>query len=316
MRTRFTLLLLSALGLLLTLAPVRAQRQDKAEKDQNPQQAGEVLSIDTSLVVLNVTITDAKERYVAGLKAQDFQVFEDAVPQRIASFSFEEMPFAAAILIDTSASMEPKMSLARAACARFADSIRLGDMVAIYSFGGATVKMLQDFTESRDVDPAVWETRADGETPLYDALVKAAEELAQRPERRRAIVLVSDGADTKSRATMDEAIRKVVSASVAVYAVDLSDGALSRGPAPGTGAEVLKMLAAKTGGRFFRTPGGSKLRDAFIQTVEELRNQYTITYEPTNEKRDGRWREIEVRVAPPKLNVRTRQGYHAAKNKS
>jgi Ca-activated chloride channel family protein len=174
--------------------------------------------------------------------------------------------------------------------------------------------MLQDFTESRDVHPLVWEARAEGETPLYDGLVKAAEALAKRPERRRAILLVSDGADTKSRATLEEAMRKVITSGVAVYAVDLSDSALYRGLS-NQGAEVLKTLATKTGGRFFRTPGGSKLRDAFAQAVEELRNQYTITYEPTNDRQDGRWRVVQVRVTNPKLNVRTRQGYQARKSR-
>ena len=314
MRYRFALWLLSALTLILASAHAQQHKQEKQQK--TPEREEDVLSVNTDLVVLNVTITDGKDRYVAGLKEGDFKVFEDTVPQHIASFSFQEMPFAAVILLDISASMELKLSLARAACSRFASGTRDGDSVAIYSFGGLDVKVLQDFTESKDVDPSVWEVRAEGETPLYDALVKAAGALAKRPERRRAILLVSDGADTRSRATMEEALRRVGAAGVMVYSVDLSDSALYHTPNRDNGAEVLKAFAAKTGGRFFHTPGGSKLRDAFTQTVEELRNQYTITYEPTNEKRDGRWRTIEVRVARPRLNIRTRQGYHAPRGRA
>ena len=306
--------MLLALSLLLILASVHAQQQDSGQKRQD--QTDDVVSLETNLVVLNVTVTDAKDRYVAGLKMGDFSIFEDSAPQHIASFSFEEMPFAAVVLFDTSASMEPKMSLARAACARFVNGIRDRDSVAIYSFGGTTIKVLQDFSESKDVDPSLWETRAEGETPLYDGLVKASEALAQRLERRRAILVVSDGADTKSRATLEDALRKVIAASVTVYTVDLSDSALYHTAMRDNGAEVLKTLAVKTGGRFFRSPGGGKLRDAFVETVEELRNQYTITYEPSNEKRDGRWRIIEVRLSQPKLKARTRQGYHAIKNRS
>ncbi len=77
----------------------------------------------------------------------------------------------------------------------------------------------------------------------------------------------------------------------------------------------MKELAAKTGGRFFRTPGGGELRDAFTQTVEELRKQYTLTYEPSNDKRDGKWRVIDVRLGRPQLNVRARQGYYAARSR-
>jgi Ca-activated chloride channel family protein len=312
MQSRSIFSFLIALSFLCALAPVRAQKPEAQEKQQKAPEQGEgVISVDTNLVVLNVTITDAKERYVAGLKADNFKIFEDAVPQRISSFSFEETPFAAAVLIDTSASMDLKLSLARAACSRFVEGIRVGDVVAIYSFGGTKVKRLQDFTESRDVDPSVWEVNADGETPLYDAVVEATEALAKRPERRRAIMILSDGADTKSRATLEEAMRQAMAASVTIYCVDLTE----RGAGRGIGGEVLKNFAAKTGGRFFTTPGGNKLRDAFEQTVEELRNQYTITYETSNEKRDGRWRAIEVRVNQPKLSVRTRQGYHAPKNR-
>lgn len=334
MRNQFTFLWLIAFTLLCALAPASAQKrnsstgsvsdrlkQEKQEKEQQQEQkkadeqGGEVISVDTNLVVLNVTITDAKERYVAGLKKGNFSVFEDTVQQRITSFSFEETPFAAVLLLDTSASMEAKMTLARAACSRFAEGIREGDSLAIYSFGGAKVKQLQDFSESRDVADALWDTHAEGETPLYDAVVKATEALAKRPERRRAIMIVSDGADTKSRVTFEDAMRQAIAASITIYCVDLSDNALYHSTPRDNGAEVLKSFATKTGGRFFRTPGGGKLRDAFTQTVEELRNQYTLTYEPSNDKRDGRWRAIEVRINQPKLSVRTRQGYHAPKNR-
>jgi VWFA-related protein len=174
---------------------------------------------------------------------------------------------------------------------------------------------LQDFTEVRDVPDAVWDLRPDGETPLYDGIVKAAEALSKRPERRRAILVVSDGVDTKSGASLDDAVRKVTDAAASVYAIDLSDAAVYRVAPRDNGAEVMKMLAAKTGGRFFRTPGGSELRDAFTSTVEELRRQYTITYESANDKFDGRWRAIEVRVAKPNLNIRSRQGYYAKKKR-
>jgi VWFA-related protein len=98
-----------------------------------------------------------------------------------------------------------------------------------------------------------------------------------------------------------------------IYAVDMSDRAVFRSDRKDNGAEVMKMLAAKTGGRFIATPGGAQMRDAFAGTVEELRRQYTLTYESTNEKLDGKWRAIEVRVTRPGLNVRARQGYYARK---
>jgi Ca-activated chloride channel family protein len=253
--------------------------------------------------------------YVSGLKAEDFALLENAAKQQILSFSHEETPFAAVILLDVSGSIQNKLSLARAACGNFVERIRDGDVFAIYSFGGVKVKTLQDFTEVRDLPDSIWDLRADGETPLYDGIVKAAEALSKRPERRRAILVVSDGADTKSKASLTDATRKATDAQASIYAVDLSDKAVFRVASRDNGAEIMKTLTAKTGGRFFDAPGGSKLRDAFSSTVEELRNQYTLTYESTNEKLDGKWRAIEVRIAKPGLNIHTRQGYYAQKKK-
>ncbi|HWQ36744.1 MAG TPA: VWA domain-containing protein [Blastocatellia bacterium] len=285
-----------------------------AQQNQEQKQAeDEVTSVETTLVVLNVTVTDAKAKYVAGLREKDFSIFEDKQRQKIVSFSVEETPFAAVILMDTSASMSARMSLARAACSNFVSGIRDGDSVAIYSFGGTRIRKLQDFSEVRSVDPILWEVDADGMTPLYDGICEAVEALAKRPERRRAILIVSDGADTVSRHTLEEALKRSLAGQITVYAVDLSESALNRTAPRDNGPEVLRTLAARTGGRFFSTPGGSRLREAFEQTIEELRNQYTIAYEPSNEKRDGRWRTIEVRTSTP-LNVRTRQGYYAGRS--
>jgi len=310
MRSSLTFLLLSVF--LLALPITRAEQQDP-QKPAKPDD--DVISLETNLVMLNVSVTDPLENYISGLKAEDFKVFEDKAEQKIVVFGFEETPFAVVILLDASGSMGRKLTLARAACGNFVERIRDGDVFSIYSFGGFKVRTLQDFTEVRDVPDAVWDLRPDGETPLYDGIVKAAEALSKRPERRRAILVVSDGVDTKSGASLNDAVRKVTDAAASVYTIDLSDAAVYKVAPRDNGSEMMKMLAVKTGGRFFRTPGGSELRDAFTSTVEELRRQYTITYESANDKFDGRWRTIEVRVAKPNLNVRSRQGYYAKKKR-
>jgi Ca-activated chloride channel family protein len=301
---------LALAAILLTAGSVLAQEPEE-KKPVNPD---EITSIETNIVVLNVTVTDLREKYVAGLREKDFRIFEDRAPQKIVSFGFEETPFAAVILLDTSGSMTSRMSLARAACSSFVSGIREGDNVAIYSFGGTKVKMIQDFSEVRDVDPNLWETNAKGETPLYDAIYEAAEALAQRPEHRRAILIVSDGADTRSKYSLDDALKQTLLRGATIYSVNLTEAALHKTQPRDNGAEVLKSLAAKTGGRFYPAPGGSRLREAFADTIEELRNQYTIAYEPANEKLDGRWRVIEVQTSPAHT-VRTRQGYYSARPK-
>jgi Ca-activated chloride channel family protein len=294
--------------------PQQQARQQEAQDPRKKAEPGEdVISMETNLIVVNVTVTDALENYVSGLKLEDFRILEDTAPQRILDLTVEDAPFAAAILLDASGSMGHKLSLARAACGNFLSELRDGDMAAVYSFSGFKVKTLQDFSESREAPEAVWDMNARDETPLYDAIVKAAEALAGRPERRRAIIVISDGGDTKSRASLDQAARKTMEANALIYAVDMSDRAVFKSDRKDNGAEVMKMLAAKTGGRFIATPGGAQLREAFAGTVEELRRQYTLTYDSSNEKLDGKWRAIEVRVDRPGLNIRARQGYYARK---
>ncbi len=328
MRRSLTLLLLSAFMFALPATRAQQQGQQKPAQQQGQQKPAEqqgqqkpaepseeVISLETNLVVLNVTVTDLSENYVSGLKAEDFKVFEDNSQQKILSLGFEETPFAVVILLDASGSMGRKLTLARAACGNFVERIRDGDVFSIYSFSGFKVKTLQDFTEVRDLPDAVWDLRVDGETPLYDAIVKAAEALSKRPERRRVILVVSDGVDTKSGASLDDAMRKTAAASASIYTVNLTDAGVYKVSPRDNGIEVMKSLATKTGGRFFHTPGGSALRDAFTNTVEELRRQYTITYESTNDKYDGRWRAVEVRVTKPNLSIRTRLGYYAQKKR-
>lgn len=299
------------LFLAVSIPQIPVQKQQEPQK--KPPGGEEALSLETNLVVLNVTVTDSNGRYVGGLKTGDFTVLEDNSPQKIQSFGFEETPFAAAILLDTSGSMERKLALARAACANFVEGIRDGDSFSIYSFGDSRVRKLQDFTEVRDIPDSIWDAVATGNTPLYDAIGQASDALAARPERRRAVLVVSDGADTQSRISLDQAVRKALGSHLLIYAVDMSDASVYGSRPSDSGAEALKSMTARTGGRFFRTPGGSQLREAFSNTVEELRHQYTITYESSNERMDGKWRSIGVRVADSRLSVRTRQGYYAKK---
>ncbi|MFM8396048.1 MAG: VWA domain-containing protein [Acidobacteriota bacterium] len=288
--------------------------QREIKKDQS-KGADDTVAIETNLVVVNVTIRDRNRQFVPDLVRRNFRILEERVEQKILSFDYEENPFAGAILLDASGSMENKLSLVRAACASFVDRLGEGDSYSIFSFGDAKVRMLQDFTEVRDIPDAVWDLRAKGMTTLYDAVVTAADALSKRAERRRAILIVSDGADNQSRASLDQALRRAVEAQLVVYAVDLSESG------PGllnSGAAALKTLATRTGGRFFSSPGGSRLRESFAETIDELRHQYTLTYnssrdESDHSRRDGRWRAIEVQIDRPGLDIRTRQGYWARK---
>ena len=270
-----------------------------------------VISVDSSIVVLNAAVTDAAGKAVSGLKLKQFRVFEDGTEQAIKTFETEETPFAAVILLDTSGSMEERVSLARAAAIRFLSGLRANDFAAIYKFD-SKVELVQDFSNSRDMNDRVFDLKAYGMTVLNDAIYRAAEVLSKRPEKRRAIVVLSDGADTMSRKSADKALRATLLANAMIYTVDMSAQDLNpKYKTQNRGA--LSNFAEKTGGRYVATPGGVAMRDAFKRIVEELGQQYTITYQPANTKKDGKWRAIELRVSKPNLTIRTRKGYNAPK---
>lgn len=279
-----------------------------------PQDDDDVVRITTDLVVMNVTVVNAQGKYVHGLRRSDFKIFEDGREQPaelLSTFSVEETPFAAAILLDTSGSMESRMSLARSAAIRFLDGLRPDDVAAVYKFD-AEIEKVQDFSPSRDLAPVAFALRGRGLTALYDAILRSANDLSQRPEIRRAIIVLSDGMDTRSSASADKALNQALAAQATIYTVDMS---AQNGPNVGgmQNVSVLKNFATKSGGRFIQTPGGQALREAFASIIEELSNQYTIGYRPTNRTRDGKWRTIEVKLSRPDLTARTRKGYRVAK---
>jgi Ca-activated chloride channel family protein len=278
------------------------------------QQDDDVVRVNTDLVILNLTVTDKSGQYVPGLHLSDFTIFEDGkqvAAQLVSSFSVHESPFAAVILLDTSGSMESRLSLARSAAIRFLDKLREEDVAAVYKFD-SKVEQVQEFSPGRDLAPMAFGVKARGMTTLNDAIVDASKALAGRPEKRKAIVVLSDGVDTYSKASSEKAVESALGIGASIYAVDMS-------ATEGTGfrnqqsAAVLKSFAEKSGGRFVATPGGPALRDAFASIAEELGHQYTIAYRPANQTRDGKWRKLDVKISRSDLVVRTRKAYRAPK---
>ena len=277
------------------------------------QNDDEVINIESSVVILNAAVSDNNGKTVSGLKESQFKIFEDGKEQKIDFFQSNETPFAAIILLDTSGSMESRVSMARSAAINFLDGLRPDDVAAIYNFD-SKVSLVQDFSNSRDITERAFDLKADGYTVLNDAIYQAALELGKRSEKRRAIIVLSDGADTRSGRSADRALKAALASNVTIYTVDMSAadaGGRERMQSQG----ALKNFAEKSGGYFVATPGGAAMRDAFKGIVEELGVQYTLGYQPSNAKKDGKWRSIELRVARPNLNIRTRKGYNAPKEK-
>ena len=278
------------------------------------QQDEDVIKIDSSLVVLNATVTDAAGKPVFGLKDNQFTILEDGKPQAISLFETESSPFAAVILIDTSGSMDERVSLARSSAMNFLDGLRADDVTAIYNFD-SKVALVQDFSGSRDLADGGYNLKADGMTVLNDAIYRAAQDLSNRPEKRRAIIILSDGADTASKRSGDKALKAALEANATIYTVDMSPletgGGDVRAQMQSQGA--LKNFAEKSGGKFIATPGGVAMRAAFKNIVQELGVQYTLGYQPANAAKDGKWHTIELKISQPNVQVRTRRGYNSPK---
>ncbi|MDQ2938600.1 MAG: VWA domain-containing protein [Acidobacteriota bacterium] len=279
------------------------------------QQDDDVIRVNTDLVILNITVTDKAGQYVSGLHLSDLKIFEDGreiSPELIAEFSVHEAPFASVVLLDTSGSMETRLSLARSAAIRFLDNLREEDVAAVYKFD-SKVEQVQDFSTGRDLAPMAFGVRAKGMTTLNDAIVGAAKALRERQEKRKAIIVLSDGMDTFSRASTEKALESALAIGASIYAVDMSatEGAPSRNA---QSAAILRNFSEKSGGRFVSTPGGPALRDAFAGIAEELGHQYTVAYRPLNRAHDGKWRSLDVKVSRNDLIVRTRKAYRAPKD--
>jgi len=298
--SHFSFLISSSLILFCFISSVFAQDDD-------------IIKVESTLVILNTTVTDAKGLPVSRLKQTDFKVFEDGQEQKVEVFEAEKTPFAAVILIDTSGSMETRMSMARSAAINFLDGLRPDDVTSIYNFN-TKVSLVQDFSNSRDITEKIFNLKADGYTALNDAIFKATQELEKRPEKRKAVIVLSDGADNKSARSADKVLKAALALNVTIYTIDMSSvdtGGRDRMQNQG----ALKNFAEKSGGIFIPTPGGAAMRTAFKNIVQELGTQYTLGYQPINTKKDGKWRAIEIKVARPNLNIRTRKGYNAPKEK-
>jgi Ca-activated chloride channel family protein len=272
-------------------------------------QEDDIIKVDSSLVVINATITDATGKSVSSLKQNEFKLFENGKEQKISFFEAQTTPFAAVILIDTSGSMESRISLARSAAMNFLDGLRTDDVASIYNFD-TKVSLVQEFSNSRDIAYSVFDLKAYGYTVLNDAIYQAAQELGKRDEKRRAIIVLSDGMDTKSGKSADKALKAALAVNATIYTVDMSridTGGKERMQNQG----VLKNFAEKSGGKFIATAGGPAMREAFKNIVGELGTQYTLGFQP--ELNDGKWHSLEVVVARPNLQIRTRKGYNSQK---
>jgi Ca-activated chloride channel family protein len=267
------------------------------------------------LVSLNVSVTDSTGKYVTELDQADFEVFEDGAKQTISFFSRKQQPIALAILLDTSNSMEVKLTTAQEAAIGFSRRLQPDDVAEVIDFS-SQVRILQNFTsDAQALERAIRSTNADGSTALYNAIYISLKELGKvraRSEdeiRRQAIVVLSDGDDTSSLLPYEEVLDLAKRSETAIYTIGLREQRDGSRPNFKEAEYVLKQLAQETGGRSFFPTSVHELPRIYEQISQELSTLYSIAYSSKNPLRNGAWRRIVVRVAKPGLIARTRQGY-------
>lgn len=313
--------------LLLPFAFVGAQtKPQKPGAAPSPTPEGQdTVRVTTRRVRLPITVTDKKGQFVPGLTQGDFQVLEDKIPQQIDSFTSEQnnnLSLYVGVLMDTSPSTAGKLKFEQESAMNFIQTVvrPRRDRVLFATFDDQ-ITLRQDFTDRLELlDRAVFAVKKTGEkTALYDAIWQFCDEKMRSAQGRRALVIITDGDDTYSRADINDAIDIAQRTETTLFAISTKSGLT--GTVPGVeagtvkdhGDKGLERLCDETGGMAFFTGDMLALERSFTKIANELRSQYLITYKPSNEQYDGNYRKVEVKLtnANDKYKLRTKRGYKA-----
>ena len=280
--------------------------------------AQEPIVVNTDLVTLRATVTDAKGNYVPGLEKSAFTIQDNDSLQKITAFSDQDTPISVAVVFDVSGSMsEAKIEQAKQALAGFIQTSHPLDEFFLVGFN-SEARLI--FDRSRDGDAVLAKftyAHTAGNTALYDALYLGIEKANHGTYPRRAILLITDGEDNDSRYTFKEIRRGLQESDISVYTIGIRAGFLHTSAS--IAAEIdLRTLAKISGGETFFPSDSQQMDEAFQRIALELRHQYSIAYRPEDFALDGKWHRLKIRVTQADgghhLVVRSRQGYYAVPN--
>jgi Ca-activated chloride channel homolog len=303
----------------------------------------QTIRVNVEMVSLPVVVTTRDGKRVTDLKQEDFRVFEDGIEQQIAGFAATDEPVDVALLLDTSGSTEQQLARIQNAAIEFVNRLHPDDEVAVLSFSEDT-KLQQDFTIDRDKNEyGIKKTRSGGCTVEYEAVWLALEEVLKPIKERKALVLFTDGVDTCShKASEKETLELAKETGATIYSVyyNTEDDLYQKPRVTGTqlppiifspiptqipggpgsnredymrGRDYLAKLTEYSGGLVF--DGMTDLSSAFENVAKELASQYSIGYYSSNDKHDGKFRKVEIKLNKPGLVARTKKGYYAKKDK-
>lgn len=277
------------------------------------------LRVETDLVSFNVTVTDGSNGPIRGLKRENFRVFEDGVEQPIQHFSDDDYPYTMGLVLDRSGSMAFVIDDVYNAAFHTIRASKPDDEFFVIAFNERP-DLLQDFSSDRKLlQESLKGVQAGGSTALYDAIYTGLKHLQRGQHDKKALLVVTDGADNSSTATLKNLLQFIREEHVTIYVVGFFEG-MSPESSLFTDTfqvDALKKIAEVAGGKAYFPRSMKECDNACIAIANELRRQYSLGYYPTNKNKNGTWREIRVEVSPTpplgstKLTARTREGYFA-----
>ena len=276
------------------------------------------IEINVVQVPLLVTVTDSRGQLITTLNKQDFKVYEGTRLQKIDSFSREtDLPLSIALLIDQSSSAVDNLEFERAAAMEFfSNTVKRGKDRAMVVGFATDAHLLVDFTDDLDkLGAGLKKLSADGSTSVYDTIYLAAQQKLAREqgERRKLIILITDGDDTASRYDLKHALESAQKNDVLIYAISTNRTTPTKSEERERGDKTIRQLVDETGGRAYFPSKLSDLSAEFKKIENELRSQYSLSYSPANPF-DGTYRKLRVEIADKRYKARTRAGYIATKN--
>jgi Ca-activated chloride channel family protein len=272
------------------------------------------IRVATSVVQVNAHVTGAQGAPVTNLAKKDFRIFEDGIEQPIAYFANEETPVSVGFLFDASASMRNKMHQSAEAAAAFFGTANQADEFFLVEFNEHAKLSVPFTTDAKDVFEHVAHAHPLGRTSLLDALHLALVQMKRAKYTRKAIVIVSDGGDNRSRYTLSQIESAMKESEIQVYSMGIYDpeDQRKRTPEEKNGPQLLSDLSEESGGKHYSVDNLDDLPGIAAHIGEELRSQYVISYASPSSAADGKYHKIEVRlISAPELDLRYRRGYYA-----
>lgn len=294
--------------LILLSVPVIAQPADPFRTSTN-RFLEPTFRLDSTLVIVPVTVTDTTGGFVQGLQGSNFAVTDEKIPQEIVSFSRENAPVSIGIVFDVSGSMQPKITTARTAVRLFLRTVEQADEMFLVTFSDRAILATDFSSDDSGILETLLETRPKGATALFDAVALAIRHMRAARNERKVLLLVSDGGDNHSRLSARELREILEETEVQIRAIGIRGGGTAR--EEWLGEKILKYLAEMTGGEHHMVRRVDELPELAAKMSLSLHDRYVLAYRPTSAGTSGKWHQIRVvlRDVGGRFRVYTRAGY-------